>query len=176
MMNYRLLSLSVLTLSLIGLGACSNAKEKLGLEKKSPDEFAVVKRAPLAMPPDYTLRPPSPGAPRPQEAEPSAQAKQTVFGENLPQTQGGVSEPEAILLQQAGAGNIDPAIRAKVDAETAATVEDKRPVAKKLLNIMSGSEDPSASVVDPAKEAERIQANKETGKPITEGNTPAVVQ
>ena len=29
--------------------------------KRSPDEFAVVRRAPLILPPDYGLRPPRPG-------------------------------------------------------------------------------------------------------------------
>ena len=32
-----------------------------------PDEFTVVTRAPLSMPPDFTLRPPQPGAARPVE-------------------------------------------------------------------------------------------------------------
>ena len=32
-----------------------------------PDEFAVESRAPLTVPPDFDLRPPEPGAPRPQE-------------------------------------------------------------------------------------------------------------
>jgi hypothetical protein len=32
-----------------------------------PDEFEVVQRAPLTIPPDFDLRPPKPGSPRPQE-------------------------------------------------------------------------------------------------------------
>lgn len=160
----------------LGLGACSNAKEKLGLEKTAPDEFAVVKRAPLSMPPDYSLRPPSPGAPRPQETAPSQQAKQTVFGETVITQPSGITNPEAALLQQAGALETDPSIRAKVDAESANEVDDNRPVTQKLLNIVSPSEEQPASIVDPAKEAERIKQNQEDGKPITEGNTPAVVR
>ena len=49
-------------ISFLALSGCSDAKEQLGLTRSAPDEFAVVKRAPLAMPPDYTLRPPRPGA------------------------------------------------------------------------------------------------------------------
>ena len=47
--------------AVLSLSACGGTKEKLGLTKKAPDEFAVVRRAPLSMPPDYTLRPPTPG-------------------------------------------------------------------------------------------------------------------
>ena len=57
----------VLLMAVLALSACDSAKKQLGIERQAPDEFAVVKRAPLAMPPDYTLRPPTPGAQRPQE-------------------------------------------------------------------------------------------------------------
>lgn len=43
--------------------------------KRAPDEFAVVKRAPLIVPPDYDLRPPDPGAPRPNVGRTSDQAR-----------------------------------------------------------------------------------------------------
>ncbi len=64
----------------LSLAACSGTKKQLGLERDPPDEFAVVTRAPLSLPPDYKLRPPEPGAPRPQEAPVSAQAREAVFG------------------------------------------------------------------------------------------------
>src|SRR5579885_1352537 len=61
------------------LGACSGVKKSLGIEKTPPDEFTVVARAPLELPPDYTLRPPRAGALRPQDQTPTAQARSTVF-------------------------------------------------------------------------------------------------
>ncbi|MBK5955442.1 hypothetical protein CCR92_15760, partial [Rhodospirillum rubrum] len=45
----------------LALSGCSNAKKSLGLDRQPPDEFKVVTRAPLAMPPDFNLRPPQPG-------------------------------------------------------------------------------------------------------------------
>ena len=45
------------------LAACTGTvQENLGIAKRSPDEFQVVRRAPLVLPPDYNLRPPSPGS------------------------------------------------------------------------------------------------------------------
>src|SRR5665213_82016 len=68
------------------LGGCDSINRALGREKVVPDEFAVVSRAPLAIPPDYSLRPPRIGALRPQEAAPVDQARQTVFRAGEPQT------------------------------------------------------------------------------------------
>ncbi|MEM9124092.1 MAG: DUF3035 domain-containing protein, partial [Pseudomonadota bacterium] len=64
----------------LGLSGCGGVKSSLGLEKKSPDEFTVMTEAPLVMPPDYSLRPPQPGAPRPGNLSPQAQAQQAIIG------------------------------------------------------------------------------------------------
>src|SRR5260370_7041930 len=48
------------------ISGCSDLKKAIGLERTSPDEFAVESRAPLTMPPDFNLPPPQPGATRPQ--------------------------------------------------------------------------------------------------------------
>lgn len=60
------------------LSACANWKQALGIEPTSPDEFAVESRAPLTIPPDFNLRPPEPGAPRPQEASIASKAQGVV--------------------------------------------------------------------------------------------------
>ena len=66
------------------LGGCSSIRSTFGLERNPPDEFAVVRRAPLTLPPDFTLPPPSPGASRPQESAPSQQAAAALFGAGQP--------------------------------------------------------------------------------------------
>lgn len=171
-----LLALGFLSLSLT---ACSKTQEQFDFSKKPPDEFAVTTRAPLEMPPDYRLRPPSPGAPRPQEDTPVEEAKQAVFGvedvqakaEPEPMTQG-----EAILLQKSGTGNIDPNIRNKVDRETAEMIKEETPTVDRLLGKVGKKVDAPATIVDPVKEAERIIQNKEAGKPVTDGETPIIEQ
>ena len=62
----------------VALGGCSNWKQTLGIEPVSPDEFAVESRAPLTIPPDYSLRPPEPGAARPQEASVASKAQGVI--------------------------------------------------------------------------------------------------
>jgi hypothetical protein len=64
-------------LALLPVGGCAqgSVQEALGMSKRAPDEFAVVKRAPLIVPPDFELRPPEPGAPRPNIGRTSDQAR-----------------------------------------------------------------------------------------------------
>lgn len=163
----------------IGLSACSSTKEQFDFSKKAPDEFAVVKRAPLEMPPDFHLRPPRPGAQRPQEQTPDTEAKQAVFGmgDAVQQT---APEPitagESILLQKSGVNAIDPDIRDKVDTETAEIIKEETPTVDRLLGKVGKKVDAPATVVDPIKESERIIHNKETGKPVTDGETPTIEQ
>jgi hypothetical protein len=60
------------------LAGCSDFKRITGIEPTSPDEFAVESRAPLTIPPDFNLRPPAPGAARPQEGNIADKARGVV--------------------------------------------------------------------------------------------------
>ncbi|MEM7025403.1 MAG: DUF3035 domain-containing protein, partial [Pseudomonadota bacterium] len=66
----------------VALGGCARGtvQDTLGLGKRAPDEFAVVKRAPLIVPPEYDLRPPDPGAPRPNVGRTADQARIAMTG------------------------------------------------------------------------------------------------
>ena len=61
------------------VGACDTIRKVAGIDKTAPDEFTVISRAPLDLPPDFSLRPPQAGALRPQETSLTQQARQTVF-------------------------------------------------------------------------------------------------
>ena len=57
------LGTTLLMCGMTALAGCSGSvQESLGLGKRQPDEFQVVRRAPLVLPPDFNLRPPEPGA------------------------------------------------------------------------------------------------------------------
>src|ERR1700684_2991769 len=74
--NPRLIGPLLLGASLLLLGGCSGdgLARTFGLTRDAPDEYTVTTRAPLSMPPDYNLRPPRPGVPRPQEQSERDQA------------------------------------------------------------------------------------------------------
>jgi Protein of unknown function (DUF3035) len=48
------------------------------MDQVGPDEFAVESRAPLTIPPEFDLRPPQPGAPRPQDVTAAERAKRVI--------------------------------------------------------------------------------------------------
>ncbi|MGH7029966.1 MAG: DUF3035 domain-containing protein [Stellaceae bacterium] len=60
------------------LSGCTDVKQMIGMDQPMPDEFAVESRAPLTVPPEFNLRPPEPGAPRPQEKSAEQQAEQVI--------------------------------------------------------------------------------------------------
>jgi len=60
------------------LSGCADWKQLVGMDQPVPDEFAVESRAPLTIPPDFNLRPPKPGAPRPQEVSASERVQQVI--------------------------------------------------------------------------------------------------
>lgn len=154
------------------LSGCSSARESLGLTRSAPDEFMVVKHAPLAMPPDYNLRPPAPGAPRPQEQSTDQLARNTVFGgeQSSGANEADPGSAEAALLQQAGTSGANPNIRNVVDQETTELEANNKTVAGKLLGI--GRDKDSAKVINAKEEAERLQTINQP----TEGETPIVVE
>lgn len=159
-------TLFLLSVVALGLSGCSNAREELGLDKKAPDEFAVVKRAPLELPPDYTLRPPRPGAQRPQEITPQQAARKTVFGTPIPVATKQPGSAEEALLQATGAVHVDNNIRDVVDNESNALRGRNRSVADKLLGN-DGGENPSATTVDAAAESQRIRDAINNGQTIS---------
>ncbi len=143
------------SIAVLSLSACSGAKESLGLVQTSPDEFKVVKRAPLAMPPEYTLRPPRAGAPRPQEQSMSEEARQVVFGGSAEQEQPSTSSAEELLLQELGTEHADPNIRAAVESDLSTFKKEKQPIGTKLFGI-GGNSVEDADVVNAIEESKRL--------------------
>jgi hypothetical protein len=153
------------------LGGCTDVRRALGMEKVIPDEFAVVSRAPLAIPPDYSLRPPQPGAAPSQEVPAQDRAKEVVFraGQqqaSLPPAATERSAGEGALLQKAGAPNADPAIREHVRDDVALSPQNQRGFVDKLLFWRKSGPPDSNEVIDPNKEAERIKQAQSAGTPV----------
>ncbi len=166
-----LLGLALMALALSG---CSDVRRSIGLDRQSPDEFSVVSRAPLSMPPDLSLPRPRPGAARPQDATPTALAAASVFGgASRGVAVAGKTPGEAALVAQAGAkSGVDPDIRAKVDQETTQLIiADKRWI--DALLFWQTQEQPY-EVVDPAKEAQRLREAQAQGRSLNEGVVPTI--
>lgn len=148
----------------VGLAGCTSTRKALGMTKVVPDEFRVVSKAPLVVPPDYSLRPPAPGEPRPQELQPESAARTALLGkrEAADRTPG-----EQLLVAKAGGEKADPLIRFVVDDETGDIAHKDKSFADKIMfwkpgearsvGVMSTGADTPAPV-DAAAEDAKIKA------------------
>jgi len=89
------------------LAGCTDFRRTIGLEQVAPDEFAVESRAPLTIPPEFDLRPPQPGAPRPQEKSPNQQARQ-VFERAGPGEPGKQASDSRLRQGEGGLSDLGP--------------------------------------------------------------------
>ena len=62
-LNRVLVASALVAATGLGLAGCNSTRNALGMTKVTPDEFRVVSKAPLVVPPEYALRPPAPGEP-----------------------------------------------------------------------------------------------------------------
>ena len=123
----RALTFSVLALVLVS--ACANTDRPLRDLRSAgggPDEFAVIPAEPLEFPETRALPTPTPGGPNRAEVTPNADAIRALGGSPTAQVAGGVPASDTALLTQTNRYGIDPAIRAQLEAEDAATLDRAR--------------------------------------------------
>ena len=109
------------------------------LDRERPDEFAVQRQAPLVVPPDFSLAPPEPGAPRPAEGTASQQALEALFGGPAAR-----SEVETSVLDRAGAAA--PGIRSSVGDAATNTVAKGR-VTRDIIAAPEGDGQAAQAVI-----------------------------
>ena len=153
---------------LLLVGGCDSINDLMGKSKNPPDEFAVVSRAPLTLPPDFNLRPPGVGGRIAVDRRTNNQARQTVFGNN---DQGKNQEQsvdlnkstgEAALLGRAGVAESNSDIRQQVKIESELKAEESESFIDSLVfwRRKSGVND---EIVDATEEAQRLRQARALG-------------
>lgn len=165
----------------LSLSACGDVKQKLGFTREAPDEFTVLQRAPLSVPPDFALRPPQPGAVRPQEGSEQDRARDALLGRTAKnprvyarelEANSSLSKGEKTVLTRAGANEADPQIRDTVDRETSTLTKEMQSFTDYLVFWEDRSYQGAA--VDPVKESRRIRENMALGRSLSEGEPPKI--
>ncbi len=173
-----LLAASVAVAAAIALSGCTDARKALGFEKAPPDEFQVVERAPLSMPPDFSLRPPAPGTVRPQEGSVRDQARAALAGRSLgtPISTQGRSQGDLALMKKAGADQIQPDIRVVVNKETQALAEADKSFTDKLVFWRKPDGPGAGEQLDASREAQRLRENQALGRAVGDGDSPRIAR
>ena len=166
----RMVALVGVAVSLIG---CESVREAAGIVKEPPDEFAVVTKSPLVIPPDFNLRPPKPGAQPVNQVSPTDSAQAALFGEDpgtaAAQMPGNYSPEERVILASSGGANADHAIRKQLasDLKSMEATDDSF-----TDNLIFGAPDPyKGSPLNADAEAQRIQAATANGQQVASSPT-----
>ena len=97
-------SVLIVIAAVLVLSACSTeTKRKLGLVSQGPDEFMVMSRAPLSLPPEYGLRP----------VKDMSGVQQLDMSERM----AGMDLSEQKLMAKIDAAQTDANIKAKIEKE-----------------------------------------------------------
>lgn len=177
--------------ALVMLAGCARGtvQQALGMDKRAPDEFAVVSRAPLILPPDYGLRPPGSGESRPGVDTPTDRARASLTGDALRQPAApdqavvsatfdergeAATSGERALLAEATTAPVDPEIRRRIAEENLQLAQVEQALFTRLVKWTEPQT--LAVAVDPVAETARLRTNRAEGKPPTEGESPVITQ
>ncbi|MCG7363077.1 DUF3035 domain-containing protein [Roseomonas sp. ACRSG] len=156
-------------------GCGQDTARTFGFTRDAPDEFSVVTRAPLSLPPSLGNLPvPRPGSTRPQELTGGA-AGEAILAPGAAHAAAASTAPsagESALLAQAG-GTVPGAIRRQVDEESLRLEQPDRTLVDQLM-FWRDTPQPGV-VVDPQREAQRLRENAALGRDLDQGET-AVIQ
>ncbi len=133
----------------VSLSGCGSFRRAVGSEKVTPDEFRVLTKAPLVVPPEYNLRPPKAGEARPQDL-----AADEVAAAAL--TDSTASDAEQLLLAKAGSGRSQPGIRTIVDVEGAGVVRKNKSFADRILFWRGRDDSDNPTAEEAARRTESI--------------------
>ncbi|MGE0415309.1 MAG: DUF3035 domain-containing protein [Acetobacteraceae bacterium] len=156
------------------LAGCSSSglTRTFGLTRDAPDEFAVTTQAPLSMPPDFMLRPPRPGAARPQQQSERLQAEESLVPQVAltgPPT-GAPSPGQSALLQETGPP-VSNEIRQQVDQDARMAASSDGFLDKVLY---WRKPDTQNVMVNPQAESQRLRQNAALGQSPEVGTTPTI--
>lgn len=122
--------------SIAGLSACGSS----GIfDRDRPDEFAVSRNAPLAVPPDFALTPPRPGAAPTQGSGNQEEVLEALFGGSAPR-----SATESAII--GAAGDADLGIRTAVGDPDTMTV-NKGSVTRDIIAAPEGDGQNAQAVI-----------------------------
>ena len=145
---------------IFAITACTSGSSGTG----TPDEFRVVTKAPLTVPPNYQLRPPPAGGSVPAELDESrVNAVPQAFGADIGAS---ASMSERALVASAGANAVSGVIRTQVDYDETRTIRKSQSIVDRVLFWRADDpEDAEAASSDNATGGEPVIIQETSASP-----------
>lgn len=172
--NWKIKNLAILLACLFTVAGCSGSdvKESLGLKKYAPDEFMVVSRPALTIPPSYTLV--KPGEKKVYGKSIKVNEAKTILLGNANNYRSYISNSEKSLLKNAKTSKNNRDIRKIIDEEYSEYLADKKENKESFLSSLNPFNNDNEQILDAKKERERILKNEREGKSILKGKSESV--
>lgn len=143
--------------------AATSACTSSGNGGATPNEFRVVTKAPLSVPPEYSLRPPSAGSTTPAEVEAATTSVTTAFGTTHGQN---ASASEKALVAAAGANAANSAVRAQIDYEETRSIRKSTSISDRIFFWRKDKpEDAASAATDNATGDQPVTIERTNGGP-----------
>ena len=128
----KLIIVMVLSLPIFLSGCGSELAKVLGTDKMPPDEFTILTKPNLIIPPEYNLRPPAEGEVRPTPQQPSRELQALLF--NNTNSAGDFSQSEINLMTGADVAESIPNIKEVMDSEMRYVEEVNENLKAQIIN------------------------------------------
>ena len=122
----------VILLPIFLTGCGSELAKVLGTDKLPPDEFTILTKPNLIIPPEYNLRPPAKGEVRPTPQQPSRELQALLF--NNSNSADDFSQSEINLMTGADVAESVPNIKEVLDSEMRDVEEVNENLKTQIIN------------------------------------------
>lgn len=156
----------------LALTGCAGTSKALGLTKSTPNEFNILTKAPLVVPPEYNLRPPKIGESSSENNYTQKAARDALIG-NVDAAE--PSQGEIVLLSKAGVARADQEIRLVIDGQNGVERKTKGFTDQVLFWREGRAVDAEGQPLDAETEERRLRAidSSTGGQPVTITKRPA---
>lgn len=151
----------------VALSGCSDFRKAIGDEKSSPDEFEVVIRPPLSLPPSFSASSEELASASRTASADSATDARSVAAATLGATEGSIEGGYDAVFDFA---SIPDSIRETVDEETYGIQFERR----LPIQMLFGGLPDVGPILDQFAEDQRLRKNLREGRFTTDGGTLAI--
>ena len=151
----RILTLTTLAIACGSMTACQTATKRLGLTTNAPNEFNILTKPPLVIPPEYNLRPPQVGASSAENNYSQEAARKALIGDV------DAAEPsrgEIVLMTKAGVGRANQEIRIEIDGQNSVERKSDGFTSRVMFWENGRVRTPDGSQLDAESEARRLES------------------